>query len=589
MAAPRPSDRVARDAEPDDPLRDRYAALALPYIPRLLHLIDKNPYASTYGSFDRAFWHYRTMDFPCGMAQEFVLPLALVYARPYPGNRFHGVARVRELAEAAVRYLVPSSHADGTCDDYFPFERAMGALVFSLYAASEAYQVLGMDDPAVVDLFRKRVRHLAKEDESGRLSNHQALAALAAWNVHAITGDALAKRVAEQRIERTLSWQHPEEGWFQEYEGADPGYHTCTIDFLAKLRQKMRQQGARSDDPLRAPLLRAVDFAWHFIHPDGSYGGEYGSRNTYHFYPHGFELLAPESDRAGQIADAFLRAVPHDRRYHNDDDRMTAHYVYNFLQAWDDRTPTRPASLADDRRAPRVTWLPAAGMVTAWGDDRPYVAANLHKGGVLKVFDADGPIASDTGLIAELDDGTVVVSHLMQADVAAIEARVDAEANTAELRVRVPLCRRRRLQMTVIKQLLLRVWGLVIGRFNANLTRRIIQRLAITGKPRTRWTVERRIAIDPDGVTVEDRVPADLPAARLSIGSDATSIYVANSLTYQQSTLCPWQHADLDALPREDDQRVWRRRYARGSGHDPGGAMTVTAPTVDAADPTEHP
>ena len=80
-------------------MRNRYAELALPYIPRLLQLIDRNPYSPTYGCFDRAYWHYRTMDFPCGMSQEFVLPLALVYARRYPGNRYYQLStRVRELA-----------------------------------------------------------------------------------------------------------------------------------------------------------------------------------------------------------------------------------------------------------------------------------------------------------------------------------------------------------------------------------------------------------------------------------------------------------------------------------------------------------
>lgn len=94
---------------PPEP-RDRYAALALPYIPRLLHLIDRNPLSPTYGCFDRAYWHYRTMDFPCGMSQEFVLPLALVYARDYPDNTFRGVARVREPApESTCSSPEPSS------------------------------------------------------------------------------------------------------------------------------------------------------------------------------------------------------------------------------------------------------------------------------------------------------------------------------------------------------------------------------------------------------------------------------------------------------------------------------------------------
>ena len=45
-----------------------------------------------------------------------------------------------------------------------------------------------------------------------------------------------------------------------------------------------------------------------------------------------------------------------------------------------------------------------------------YVISNLSKGGVLKVFDCRGPIASDTGLIGELDDGRVIVTHLIQSD-----------------------------------------------------------------------------------------------------------------------------------------------------------------------------
>ena len=556
-------------------MRDRYVELALPYIPRLLHLVDQNPYSRTYGCLDRAFWHYRTMDFPCGMSQEMVLPLALVYANEYPGNRYHGVQRMREIAEAAVRYMATSSHADGTCDDYFPFERAMGALVFSLYSASETYQVLGMEDDQVLDLFTRRVHHLEAENETGRLSNHQALAALAAYNIYKITGDDRARRIAEDRVEMTLSWQNQDEGWFQEYEGADPGYHTCTIDFLAKLRQKMGTP-EKPDDSFLKPLIKAAEFSWHFMHPDGSYGGEYGSRNTYHFYPHGFELLAPHCEKAAQIAETFLAAAPRDKRYHNDDDRMTAHYVYDFLQAWADYHPERPRPILESRSEPATLWMEGAKMVVSWNgkEDQPrggrHIIANLAKGGSLKIFDADGPIASDTGLIGELDDGTVAVAHLVQHD-NSITPASDLGAEETTFRAEGDFCRRKPNLMSVFKQLLLRGWLLLIGRFNANLTRSIIQKMAITGKPKLPYRFQRSITIGPDKVAVEDRFPRDMPLKRISIGSDATSIYVANSLTHQESRLCPWQHADLDSLPVEGDWRVWRRTYFRGSGHDPHG------------------
>ena len=56
---------------------DALACRALADIPKILTLQDRTPVSPTYGCFDRAYWHYRMMDFPCGMSQEFVLPLAL--------------------------------------------------------------------------------------------------------------------------------------------------------------------------------------------------------------------------------------------------------------------------------------------------------------------------------------------------------------------------------------------------------------------------------------------------------------------------------------------------------------------------------
>jgi hypothetical protein len=549
-------------------LKHKYINLALPYIPRLLHLIDQNPYSPTYGCFDRAFWHYRTMDFPCGMSQEMVLPIALAFARQYPSNKYYQTERLKELSEAAIRYMIKSSHKDGTCDDYFPYERAMGALVFSLYAATEAYQVIGMKDESVKDLFIKRVRHLEHENESGRLSNHQALAALAAYNVYCITGDERARKTAEDRVALTLSWQDQSEGWYQEYEGADPGYHTCTIDFLAKYLQKKEAKGEKDHTVLKS-LIKAVDFSWYFMHPDGSYGGEYGSRNTYHFYPHGFELLAPHTIKAGQIADAFLQSTEKGKRYHNDDDRMTAHYVYNYMQAWEDYYPERPTLINDDKNDAIHKWMPKASICVNWNKSKEsknqhYLITNLSKGGVLKIFDTTGCIASDTGLIAELYDGTVVVSHLVQKD-----SRIThTEHNKgATLEVEGYFCIRKPNGMSVLKQLLLRIWVLTIGRFNANLTRSIVQKIAITGKPKIPFRFKRKIEIIDQKTIVTDYFPEKMPIKRLSIGSDATSIYVANSLVYQESRLTPWQHADLSSLPIEDGQKVWKRSYFRGSDH----------------------
>lgn len=533
-------------------MRDRYAELSLQYVPHLVQLADRNPYSPTYGCYDREYWHYRTLDFPCGMSQEFALAFALLFKHELPGSKYHGLERMREIAIAGIHFAEKGSHRDGTCDDYFPFERAMGALVFSLYACTEAYMLLDLDDSELVDFFKRRGDHLAKVNETGRLSNHQAFAALATYNVYMITGDEKYKRVSDDRAELTLSWQHREEGWFQEYEGADPGYHTCTIDFLSKLYQKS------GNESLIPPLKKAVDFAWHFMHPDGSYGGEYGSRNTYHFYPHGFEVMARFTEKAGQIADQFLRGLERDKRYHNDDDRMCCHCVYDWIQAWRDYHPERPVPI--NERPDFVQWFPGA-KIAVCKTDRYYAVSALAKGGVTKAFDDVGPIGSDTGMIGEMEDGSVVVTHLVDD-----QCEVAADTDAREFQVDGSFCTRRAKLSSPFKIVVFRILLLTIGRFAPNLTRTLIQKLLITYKPRTPYRFSRRVRFLDDGVEIEDTTKDPIPLKRLSVGPDATSIYVANSNVYQESVLlCPWQHATDEDVAELAKGGTWRRVMQRES------------------------
>ena len=517
--------------------RDWYAWESLRTIPRLVLMVDKNPYSRTYGCFDRSYWHYRTMDFPCGMNQEFVLPLALAYKMPLPGNRYHGKERLRELALAGIDYARKSSHRNGTTDDYFPFERAMGALVFSLYAMTETCLELDESADRHLEFFALRGDWLLDHNETGKLANHQAFAALALYNVYLLTGDARYRRGSDAFRDLTMSWRSSE-GWFQEYEGADPGYHSCTISFFAKLWQK-------SQDETLLPVLKdAADFARHFMHPDGSYAGEYGSRNTYHFYPHGFEVLAPYSRAAGEIADSFLHlAMPRRTRYYNDDDRMAAHYVYDWMHAWRDyHQGERPGPV----RLPETTetkWFPEARMLTV-RTPRYHLVANASKGGTYKAIAPEGAFAGDTGLIARLEDGRTAVTH----HVARNKVRIDN--GNRRLTVSGVFQKRRAPLPTPFRQVLFRLFLLTAGRFHANLVRAILQRILIVGKRPLGIKFRRTLEAQEDGVLVQDemRLPLGVRVQRLSAGTDATSIYVANSNVFQESVLLPWTHFSEESV-----------------------------------------
>ncbi|MCB2154061.1 hypothetical protein KQI84_04195 [bacterium] len=542
--------------QPQPGHRDWYAYEALRALPRLILMADKNPFSRTYGCFDRQYWHYRTMDFPCGMNQEFVLPLALAYKLQMPNNPYYGLPRMKELVEAGIDFARESSYPNGSCDDYFPFERALGALVFSLYAMTESAIELDLREPRHLEFFALRGDWLREHNETGQLANHQAFAALALYNVYILTGEKRFLKASNSFRDLTLSWQDPE-GWFQEYEGADPGYHTCSIGFLTKLWQKTQ------DERLIEPIGRAVDFAVNFMHPDGSYGGEYGSRNTYHFYPHGFEVMASRFPNAANIAETFLqRSMPERRRYYNDDDRMAAHYVYDWMQAWRDYSPERGKPI-DLPKKLTAKWFEGAEMLVVRGPQYHAVAA-ANKGGVFKAFDREGPIASDTGLIGELDDGRVVVTHIVDRN------KVKIAPDHLEIEVSGVFQRRRAPLSTPFKQIVFRVLLLTIGRFHANAVRFLLQKILITGKARTSIQFRRRLAFREDAIAVVDEVQLPRRRAprfhRLAAGSDATSIYVANSNVFQESVLMPWTwfQRSLKKLNSTGRMRVRRRIFPRG-------------------------
>ena len=161
----RPAPLVDRDAV----LRRAYLDTALAAVPRVLGAVDRNPYRPTYGCFDREFWHYRTSAFASEMYQEAVYPLALVYGRRLPGNRWYGEPRLRELAIAGMRFAARNCHADTSCDDYYPYERALGAAVFSLVACASAYRELRLEDEELRGWLVRRARWVVDNDEFGIL------------------------------------------------------------------------------------------------------------------------------------------------------------------------------------------------------------------------------------------------------------------------------------------------------------------------------------------------------------------------------------------------------------------------------------
>ena len=507
--------------------RDLFAQEAIAQIPKILTLLDRNRHSPNYGCFDRNYWQYKIIDFPSGMAQEFVYPLALAYDTDVANNPFYQHPSIPVWVEAGILFAAKSAHPDGSCDDYFPFEKAGGAAAFSLLAFIESYRLLGLNNQAILDFLVKRADWLAHHQESGRLTNHQALIVLCLGLLSRLIKTDRWQKAQEERLEQVLSWQNPE-GWFQEYEGCDPGYHTLTISCLARIYE------LNPNNRVKDAIARAVILASQFIHPDGSYGGEYTSRNTYNYFPHGFELVGKWLPEALNINDRFLKGLANSLAPCYADDHIIGHHTWNYLLAWRDFVAQRPA--IKSRKEGRFALEEGGILIDRRQNTELYVG--LNKGGVFKLFQDNKLLVSDTHFSLLLEDGGKTknaVGHL-------VSKNNRIQLNADEIMIEGSLGWAKQKQMTPFNLVVLRLVMFTVGRFNPDAIRKILQKILITGKKPAPFTFRRQLKWVGDHWLIRDELYAKSweGVTAAAIGCDQTSIYVVMSRTFQAGQLQPW-------------------------------------------------
>ncbi len=518
-----------------------YVDEAIKYIPKIIFLCDRNNLSDTYGSFDRPFWHYRTADFPSGMYQEYSLPLALVYAyKMSQQNVWYRNQRVKELALAGVNYANKAMHSDGSLDDYFPYERALGASAFSLQANLETCILLEYFEPETLRLLKKRCDFLFNYKETGTLSNHNALVLLnLGLAAQLFKSSEYGEKYEKKKID--LLSQQTEEGWFPEYEGCDPGYLTATVSFLAQT------YNINKDEDLVRPIKKAVDFCSYFLHADNSYGGEYGSRNTYHFFPLGFALFASISSNASFLYKKYSDGIINTKHYINDDDRVFGHVVSEYLKCGMLKSVTH--KIVADKRLKRKTF-PIAGLATFHGKDYS-VVVSLKKGGVIKAHNNKGCFLSDTGpIILDSMNKLASTNFFFHKNKGYVSNNI-IETNATFLK---PFSSK----LVGSKFLIFRFLNYSVGRIFPNFIRFIIQSLSITNKTPYKATFERKIKLEKSTIEILETISisSKIKVKNLLFLTDHNPIYTATSKSYQESVLLPTYTLPEKSLTKLNSDRT---------------------------------
>ena len=558
--------------------RDVYAQKGLAQVPRLLSLQDRNPFSPTYGCCNREYWLCRSVDFPNSIMQFGIHGLALAWRHPMPGNVYHQHPKALEWTVAAMEYWMKIQKRDGSFDEFYPNERGWaGPTGFLLYAMIDSYRLLG---DAFPDSLRHRfleacdraARYLIRWDESGVLANHHAMAVLPVFEAARLLDTRQLWDGYEEKLKEFYTYCDPE-GWCLEYDGADPGYLSATVSFLGKIWKRRGEVARVAEDRRMIEVMRrAVDFCAWFAWPNGHFAGTIGSRQTLHFYPHGFELMAAQYPMAAAVADHLLRGleagalVPPEIQ----GDRYYQYRIPELLLSWIDYGE-RPAEIPTLpwQGEPLERWFPR-GRFLMRKTPRTYCVVNAAKGGVVKLFDLESGrlVLNDCGILAELEDGRVVTSQWIGED-------YKVEHATPRLRISGAAHRVPAKYFTPVKFIIFRIVMLAVGwhTWTAYQMKGLIRRLLMTRAARTPLGFRRQILWEGEELIVTDElVLKQARIRRLLIGDEMPVRYVPQSRYFQPQELdVEGWIAPREALARlnQHGRLTVRRRIT------PGGPIAV--------------
>ena len=469
----------------------------------MLGLIDRSPISPTTGCCDRTYWAWKFVDFPRARFQEAVCVMAYLHAADLGDSSYTGNPRLLRWLQDGLQFWCSIQHPDGSLDEAYPWERSLAATAFTTVYVSEALAFLGDDlDAAIAEKTRQTIERagdwLVHNDEThGFLSNHLAAAAAALHHAHHVTGEQRFRDRARYFVDRILRHQS-EEGWYEEYGGADPGYQTHGSFYLA------RSAELDPDSGLRESLALSLDFLAHFVHPDGSLGGEYASRNTQTYYPAAFEMLAAREATASWIAETMRPSVNSAAAA-----GMRSTDAFNYFPFLNNLVFAHQACTDADGpgATPRdptpesgLSWFPQAGIARLRAQ-RYDAYVGVDKGGVVKVFDREQRrlAFNDCGYIGSFGGGGVV-STQQQHSARVVRAEPDGIAIEGSVfRVSRPV-------LDPWRFVAFRLFSLTAGRFPgiARWLKRYLVKVLIQRRRELDLSFRRQIEFLPDGVRVSD-------------------------------------------------------------------------------------
>ena len=472
-------------------------------MPRLLALYDSNPVSPTLGLGDRYYWGWKLIDFGNATFQGATHGLSRLIANNLlpPEMDSSVITKLIVRMCLAVRYL---QDKNGSVCEAFPHESSFCVTALVAYDLLSTLECLGdklsgSEKAEIMQVVKPMITFLHRNDEHhGLISNHLATASAALFKFHAISNEGSHADRGQFFLNRILSHQSTE-GWYREYEGADPGYQSLCTYYLADIHK------LRPDLGLRDSLERSIKFLSYFAHPDGSFGGLYGSRNTRFFYPSGLEMLREEIPEAGRLADFMrdsIRSSTVVTLETMDEPNLVPMFnsyclASKYFQPSDGHYTNMPCL----NKSLGKLYFPKAGIYIQ-GDMTSYTIISTKKGGVCYSFPREGKKGAliNAGIVYQSDKQDFYTSQ-------AINENNEVIISDQKIKIFSPLTRVINIKLTPFKFMMLRFLNVTVMRNKkiSNLVKQFLVWMLINRKSKINIRNERTISFS-NGLVVRDKL-----------------------------------------------------------------------------------
>lgn len=457
-----------------------------------LNNLNINSLSKNFGNFDRNYWHYKVIDFPSGMMQTYSYALALCYKNKYPNlEHLHKNPNIIKWVLASLSNTIHITSTNGSIDDYYPHEQAVGATTFVIINFIKTIRLLDIDKAKHKDYILKVGKFISNSNESGILSNHKAAEILSL----ALISDTYKTSIFEDSIKKKfdeLYNNYNSEGWFEEYGGCDLGYLTVTISRLMDIYM------LRPNKNLYDKIKKCVYFSIENILPDYSIGGNYNSRSTKINFTDGFAKFYHLDQKASFFIESVNKQISLGHNTYFKDDQIACHQLISYLETI---TCLKKYIKKDLSKLKAIikkdSYYKSSGFIKK-NFGHFDIRIGVNKGGLFNLYKKDKLFYVDCGVFLEINKTKYLSNGQFK------PKQIKISENTISLTQY--LYPYKEQFMNSFKLITLRFIMACIGRYFPNMIRYFLQRILIIRKSNSQFKLFRKFIFHRDNLIIEDKI-----------------------------------------------------------------------------------